>query len=432
MTVSSAVEMAALEPKAPWLMAEGQDQGYEKEWQSSNTRNIPVLHYKQKDLSGQPVPNPPGRVQVSAERLGPSMALVQQMDNDLQASTSVYDPGLGKMTHRDRSGRAIQSLQQQGEQANSHFLYNLADISMPYEAKVILDLMPKIYDKPGRLIQVMDEEDTSEVVMINQPYVKDPRTGKHVPIQKDPKTGQDIPPPPSVPGGPPAEIQHFDLRKGTYTVAISVGKSFPTMRQEASEALGEILQSRPEMMAVIGPRYFRLRDEPGMRELADDLMKIRDRQFPFLSQPEDGAAPTPEQAMAQMDQMKQENEQLKGAVKQLQDQLHTDAVKQGAQIQKAQIDQKTTLTKAQMDNETKLALENMKQRLAMLEANMDRGHDSKLTELQNQHEVAMAAADAGHEAQQATQAQATASAQLLPPFTQPDNVPLGPEEALGP
>jgi hypothetical protein len=36
---TSETEFVALAPKAPWLMAEGQDEGFEEEWNNANVKN---------------------------------------------------------------------------------------------------------------------------------------------------------------------------------------------------------------------------------------------------------------------------------------------------------------------------------------------------------------------------------------------------------
>src|SRR2546428_290808 len=84
---SSAVEMAALEPKAPWLMEEGQAEGHESEFQQANVRNWPMLQYRRVGLSGQPAP-PPSRVQVDVARLGPSMELLRIGRDFVQSATA--------------------------------------------------------------------------------------------------------------------------------------------------------------------------------------------------------------------------------------------------------------------------------------------------------------------------------------------------------
>ena len=52
-------EFAALAPKAPWLVAEGQTEGYEEEWSSANIKNYSTLTYKPvTDENGNTMPPP--------------------------------------------------------------------------------------------------------------------------------------------------------------------------------------------------------------------------------------------------------------------------------------------------------------------------------------------------------------------------------------
>ena len=47
-----------LAPKAPWLVAEGQLEGYDRLWEASNSRNLAYLTYKPIDAAGKPVDKP--------------------------------------------------------------------------------------------------------------------------------------------------------------------------------------------------------------------------------------------------------------------------------------------------------------------------------------------------------------------------------------
>ncbi len=367
---STAVEMAALEPKAPWIMAEGQEEGFESMWAQSNTRNFPYLLYKPKTVDGTMAP-PPARVQVDVARMGASMQLLQMSDGLLQAGTAMFDPSLGRSTGTERSGKAIVANQQQGEQANSHFIANLADVSIAYEAKVILDLIPTIYDRPGRLAQVLDENGEAEQVILNQPFFRHPKTDRPVPAppQGPPpmQPGNGAPPPPGMPPGPPGmpagqmamapppqrpKVMEYDLRKGTYGVTINVGKSYQSRLEAGAEEIGEILTQRPELMPVLGPEYFGYRDFPGAHELKDLLLKVRRHQMPWL---EDDDAMTPEAAMAQNEQLKQQNQQLQQQVQGMQQALQTEQAKQQATLQKAQMDNAAKVSIAQINQETQLA-----------------------------------------------------------------------------
>lgn len=398
---SSAIEVAALEPKAPWVMAEGQDEGYESEWQQSNIRNFPALHYKPTSHGGQPVA-PPQRSQVDVGRLGPSMQLLQQADNFIQTSTNTFDPSLGRLNSKERSGRAILALQEQSDASSSHYLQSLAKISMAYEAKVVLDLIPAIYDRPGRLARTLDTEDDTEMVMLNQPFYVDPKTKRPVPVEVvrgpdgepvEPLTPADprsVPPRNTQPGAPPCEIKYYDMRKGVYSVAIDIGRSKQTLVQEGVEEIGAILQAAPQLMPIIGPTYFKFRDFPGAPELAEMLAKMRDKQYPGLSGDDDG--PTAEQAQAQVQQLQQQMQmmqaQLQGAMKA----LETEQAKQQATIQKTAMDNESRERIAAMNNETKLAIEGLTAQMERMQLGLEHANEERARQEEMAHEVAMSAA----------------------------------------
>ena len=378
---SSAVELAALEPKAPWIIAEGQDEGWEEEWKSLNVRNLPVVHYKPTNLQGQPVA-PPARVQVDVSRLGPSMALLQEADNFIQAATATYDPSLGRLNQKERSGRAILALQDQADAGNSHFLHNLADISMTYEARVVLDLIPAIYDRPGRIARTLDLEDESQTVMLNQPFYTHPQTQRPVaaPDGKAPA------------GMKNAAVKTFDLRKGVYSVDVSIGKSYQTRLQQGAEEIGEILTAHPELMPLIGPTYFEFRDFPGSKEIAEILRKVRDKQFPNLES--DAQGPTPEQAKAAIDGMQQQLQLVTAQLQQAMEAIKTDQAKQQATLAKAEMDNATKERIAAMESQNRVTLQEMKQMFESTMTAFTHAHEKKSAEFQAAHEVATDAAKA--------------------------------------
>lgn len=49
------------------------------------------------------------------------------------------------------------------------------------------------------------------------------------------------------------------LKKGRYGVEITIGKSYKSRRQEGESEMGNLLQSDPALLSVIGPEYFDLR-----------------------------------------------------------------------------------------------------------------------------------------------------------------------------
>jgi hypothetical protein len=424
---SNAVELGALEPKAPWVGYAEQFEGYEQEWQQSNTRNFPVLRHKLVMVGGSALPAPQ-RTQVDGGRLSVSMQLLQMADQAIQATTATYDPSLGRTSSREKSGKAIQALQQQGEEGNSHYMHNLADISMNLEARVILDLIPAIYDRPGRIARTLSDEDKADAVMLNAPFVRDPETRRPMPQPQGPPMGTmppagmgpgamrpgmppqgigpgAMPPQGMMPPPPRPVVKHYDLRKGIYSVAISIGKTRQSALQEGAEEIGQMLQAMPNLGPIILPTYLKFRDFPGAKELGEMLTKVRDKQFPGLGDDGEDGQPTVQQAQAEVAQLKQQLEMLGAQMQAAVKAIETEQVKTNATLQKAQMETQAGLQKAQLDNDAKIQVAKVKaesdQNLAQMKALLEQilqaqkiAHDTVQGDEDRTHEATMKVADA--------------------------------------
>jgi hypothetical protein len=422
---SSAVELSALEPKAPFDVDPREIEGYEAFWQVANVRNLPYLP-RHKFLDGKPT-GALQRIQTDAGKLGPAMMLLQQADNFIQASTATFDPSLGRLPTKDRSGIAIARLQEQSDAGNSHFLHNLATITMPYEAKVVLDLMGKIYDRPGRVARLLDQEDNERTVILNAPFTVDVKTKRPRRVQVPGPNGQSVC---LECGDPrvPKEAKTFDLRKGSYGSSVTIGKSWETRLQEGSNEIGTILQGdrSGQMMTLVGPTYFKFRRFPGSKEVADVLKKLRSQQYPFLDQ-KDGEQPDAEQLKAQLQALQQQTQMLQQQLQQAGQIIQTDQVKQQAHVATEQAKVAASIEAKRIDANLKLQLEDMKNRtqIAVAEiAAMAKGvaidqeafHDAIARDHEHQQEAAQAAADrsAAWDMQEEAAKQAQAQAALEP------------------
>lgn len=365
---STLVEGMALEPKAPFVGMEGQFEGHEDQWVQANTRNFPYLEYRNVTLDGKPAP-PPQRAQVDGTRMNLAVMALQQADRFIQTVTAVQDPSLGRLP-QERSGRAILALQGQSDDATGDYISNLAEIAMAYEARVILDLMPAIYDRPGRITRILRGDDAkAEKVALNAPFVG---KGGDVRVLPQPMKGSKI----------------FDFRKGRYGISIDVGKSYKSRLQEGDEALTQLVTAKPELLPIVGDIWFQYRDQPGAKEISKRLARWREMQMPGLGEGEDGQ-PSPEQAEMKVRGLEQQVQQLQQQLQQAAQAIQTDQAKQQAAMMKAQADQQTALAKTEMDaasreriaasanetkltiaaadNQTKLAIAGLEERLAAME-----------------------------------------------------------------
>ena len=420
-SASSAVELASLESKAPYLMVEGQEEGHEQEFQLANVRNFPYLRYKNVSLNGTPAP-PPQRTQVDTSRLGPSMVLLQQAREFIHQGTGAFESALGQQSQTARSGRSVLALQQQYEQGSSHFLDNLAEISLTYEAKVVLDLIPTIYDRPGRVARILDQEDETQTVLLNAPFMRDPRTQRPrqvpapgmgaglppgLPPGAGPLVGPPVPSPQGMPspprlGGPPMgpppmgpppmgpppmggaqmgppqmgppqaggpsspETWNYDLRKGRYGVVVTIGRSFKSRALEGADEMAQLFQANPSLFPILGDLYLKFRDFPGHNEAAARVKKL----LPPPLQEQDGQ-PDAQQLQQQLQQQGEMLQQLTQALDAKTREIETDAVKEQAvtareqqrlmaDAQREQADLQARMDMERMKNETQLAIAQMK------------------------------------------------------------------------
>lgn len=417
---SSYVERMAKEPKVPVIGYAGQFEGFEKDWKQINTRDFPYLEVNPVlDKTTNQILPLPQRLQIDMSGTSLAGQALQTADGMIQATTTVFSAGLGRQDPREKSGRAIQALQQQGDASTSDFMQAYAD-ALAYEAKVVLDLCPSIYDKPGRVVQILrGDDDKSEGVMLNRPFVPHPQTGAPVAIPPPSAVGG---PMPQIPGAPPMQSQlpknakHFDLNKGRYGVSVTIGKSYQTRLEDGADEIGQLLQSDPSLMAVIGDLYFRFRDFPGAKEIADRLAKVREKTNPGIGEGEDGQAP-PEQAAAQVQALQQQLQQAQQQIQQMGQALQTEQAKQQATLMAKQIEGQAKLEAEKIINATKLQIVEMtnaaKIEVARITAAKEASNEAREDQeealalgIQQQHEADQAALSRAHEAGMAAMDQA--------------------------
>lgn len=269
---SAETETIALAPKAPWVMAEGQDEGNETMWRDANRKNFAVLKYNPVDVNGTLAPPPKRNVEEP-----PIQAITQAKAfaaDDMKATTGVYDAGVGAQGI-ESSGIAIQRRNTQIQTTNFHYVDNF-NRSLKHCGRIILDIIPKIYDT-ARTVRIMKDDGTSDMVAINQVF-----KNAH------------------------GEEMRHDLSIGKYDAAIETGPSYATKRMEAAASLEKVLHAYPEIMKIAGDILVGNMDWPGARELSERLKKT----IPPELLSNDNDDPIPPQAKAQIAQMAQVINQL--------------------------------------------------------------------------------------------------------------------------
>jgi hypothetical protein len=233
---TSMTESIALAPKAKWLLAEGQDEGHENEWAMANIKSSPVLRYKQKDIEGVPAPVPT-RLQPEPPPMG-IMEAAAAISSDLQMVLGIMDPN--QLPSGNISGKALAGQQNQIDLSNFHFYDNMTR-SIRHTGKIILDLVPKIYDTQ-RVMRIIGADGQPSMETINER-----------------QTGDD---------GIEAVLN--DVTVGEYDVVMDTGPGFMTRRQQAVDAMMPLM-AKPELFNVAGDLVFRNMDFPGADIIADRL-----------------------------------------------------------------------------------------------------------------------------------------------------------------
>lgn len=387
---SNAVEIAALEPKAPFIMVEGQDESFEAEWDQINTRNLTRVRYRAVNLAGQPAP-PPQRMQIDASRLGPSMLLLNEANSFIQSSTAMFDPSLGNAQKKDRSGRAILAQQEQGDRSSSDYLNNLAQVSMMYEAKVVLDLMGKVYDRPGRIARILGTNDETKTVMLNASFETDSAGRPRAATTQTAKT--------------------YDMTRGIYGVSVNVGKAYRDRMEEGSTEMALLMQADPTMSMLIAPIYFKFRDTPGHEEMADVMKKWRAKNFPGIDDAEKGEQPTPQQLQAQLGAAQEQTKMLGEQLKQAVDYVKTEQAKHSATIEIEKFKQKAAVEIQRMKDATAIRVKEIDALIKGVLLDQEQEHEALALGQEMAHESRQAAADRSAEWDMAEQAHEQAQAQ---------------------
>jgi len=310
-------ETVALAPKAKWLLAEGQDEGHENEWSQANIKAMPVLRYKQTDIDGRTAP-PPIRQSPEPPPTG-AMAAMQSMNLDLQAVIGIFDPS--QLPQGIQSGKAIAGQQAQSDMTNMHYYDNLTR-SIRQVGRIILDLIPKIYDTE-RAMRIIGADGKPEIMTINERKMDEQGVNRIL----------------------------NDVTVGEYDVVMDTGPGYNTKRQEASDAMMQLFAAEPQLIQVAGDLLVRNMDFPGSDVIAD-RMAVNNP----LAQLDDMSDIPPaiqmklKQGQAQVQALTQQLQQMQLMVKQRQD---IEGVKQEAETKRELMRQTAKAHDTEMTNQTR-------------------------------------------------------------------------------
>jgi hypothetical protein len=367
---SAATEAIALAPKAPFVAAEGQLEGREREWGAANQKSFAFLQYKQVSLNGTPAP-PPQRMNAEPAIQAITAAMMESAD-DLKAVTGIYDASLGAQGN-ETSGKAILARQQQAQGANFHYLDNLTR-AMRHTGRILLDLIPKIYDTP-RVIRIIGEDGSPDMAAIGQQDQITPDQAKKWETYK----------------------KIYDLGLGKYDVTVSTGPSYQSRRQEAVSSMLDLIKADPQVLQIAGDLLVKNMDWPGSQDIAKRLKLMLP---PAIQQAENNESTMPPEAQQAIAQLTQQSQQLQQQLQQAQQDLQN-----GLSAKKLETESRERIQASQARiREAELALEAEKVALTALQIQVNAATAQIKTDAQASadeaklaHAAAMKDADHAHQ-----------------------------------
>jgi hypothetical protein len=273
-------ETKALAPKAPVMVTTKQLDGLDEYWSDALSGNLPYLPY-----NPDPTAPMPQRLNAGMQDRGFEQAALLAVD-EMKATTGIYSAALGEQSN-ETSGRAILARQREGDTANFAYIDNLSR-AIRYSARVIIDLIPKIYDTE-RVIEIMGIDGQKTLERINSARVND--DGMVEPVN--------------------------DLTTGRYDLVVDVGPSYTTKRVEALNMMVEIAKMNPAIMQLAGDLIVKAMDWDGAEAIADRIKRtipaniIGDEEGEQEQEIPAEVQQMIEQGKQLIAQLQQENDQLK-------------------------------------------------------------------------------------------------------------------------
>lgn len=305
---SAAVEYGALQSKTPWIVGVESVEGFEEYWATANTTNHAYLPYKSVGDDGKPLP-PPSRVEPPV----PSPVALKGMEVaniEMQMVSGQYENQLGQQGN-ERTGKAIAERQRQGDRATYHFIDHLA-IAIRQIGKIVLDLVPKVYDT-NRVITILAENNESLEVKL------DPQMQQAHQLELN-ENNEVI-----------ARVLNPAI--GKYEVMADVGPGYATRREEAFNAFTLFLSQNPALTSVVGDIMFRAGDFPMAEEAAERLKRMVPPQAL-------GQGPTQNEQM-----LGQQLQQMQQALQATMDELAKEKGKSQARLEKREVEVYDAITK---------------------------------------------------------------------------------------
>ncbi len=332
---SAFIEAVAMQPKAPFIVPFEAMEGHEGAWSSLNSGNPASLPYNHVDEQGNPIPAP-------QRQMPPSFPAAfaqggQIATQDMNSAVGMFPPSLGA-PGAAVSGRAKREDKVAGDTANFHYSDN-RDRSIEQLGRVVVDMIPRIYDTP-RQARIVGEDGKQEFVQV------DPSMGQAVK-----KQGK--------------KVVSINPGVGAYDVRVKTGPAYTTLREESAEQLANMMQVAPNLMPILGDLWVGLQDWPEAEVAKKRLAAMLPPEIQQMEQ-EDGEE-IPPQVKAQIQQLQQQVQELSKAL----EAAHAEDMERQDKTQSEMLRQQTAIQVAEINADSRHDIEELKGMVQLLVAKMN-------------------------------------------------------------
>lgn len=260
---SGQVQFGALQSKTPFIGPIRAFETNEKEWATANIEDYAYLGFDDwvQDEGEE------GRAVAKPERQEPPqiapvfMQGMQDAERWSMMVTGQWQQTQGQENAQGaESGKAINARQRQGNVATYHFTEHQYDMYR-YLGKQLIDIYPKLYDTK-RILHV-EGEDLSKRIITIDPDAEE----AFKKLKKETETAEEI---------------VFNPNVGEYEVLSDPGPNYATQRQQAWDAMTQIIAQNKELTAIMGDLALKNGDFAGAQEMAERVQKWIKHTSPWL------------------------------------------------------------------------------------------------------------------------------------------------------
>lgn len=373
-------EIVGMIPKTPVMGPKGMFRGVEYDWQKAPHEPLAFVEYNiVEGPDGQTIALKPERLPYDAGAHLQALELCAEgARRAIQSAMGAYALPTTAQRQNEKSGIALQEIQDNTQVGNFHFIDHYDD-SIRHCGIVLNDRLRYVHDTAGP-ITIRTAEGESTTAPVNNP--------------NDPNS--------------------VDLSVGEYDVTISSGPSLDSQRDEASDLANSLIENA-EVLQMLGPER-----APVLLAKAIQLRvpgPVGEMIAAIINPPQQPQGPDPQALAQQLQDAQNQLQQVTAEALSLKQKLEGKVVETQGRMQIEAMRQSAEADQAAKDREVKIAVAELEAKVTRLELFME--ERARLGS--QQHDTAMAAADAGHEqlmAQQAhdqAQQQAVTQAALQPP-----------------